>query len=331
MIVLYHLWFAISAQSIFSDSPTMSSQMMALPEVLGVVGMSIFFFVSGFSLFLNHKTINNRRDAFHFYKKRAVRIYPLYWLFLIGLLIVYRPSFSETLIYIVGLQAFFFPVFVSAPIYHFISVILIFYLLFPFIVYFEDFKKMLIMSLIPLLFLAMIKLQYGLSDEMFLGYYGLFVGGIIAGKWDVYNKLRRTKVKQYFLFTIPLVVALLSLWIITERYVKFFMLNEFLNNLFGISIVLIVFFWAICYVKVFNTKFFAFFTFVAFSTYGVFFLNMPFFVRLSNILNIRFDMTTSATALILAAFIPFLVIAGYLLQFIANEIVDVPKLSQKLS
>jgi hypothetical protein len=58
---------------------------------------------------------------------------------------------------------------------------------------------------------------------------------------------------------------------------------------------------------------------------------MPFFVRLSNILNIRFDMTTSATALILAAFIPFLVIAGYLLQFIANEIVDVPKLSQKLS
>jgi hypothetical protein len=35
---------------------------------------------------------------------------------------------------------------------------------------------MLFVSLIPLLFLATIKLLYGLSDDMFLGYYGLFVG-----------------------------------------------------------------------------------------------------------------------------------------------------------
>jgi hypothetical protein len=244
----------------------------------------------------------------------------LYWLFVGGILILYRPSIAETMIYIAGLQALFFPI-ISDPIYHFLSVLLIFYLLFPLIIFFDDYRKLLFVALIPLLFFIALKL-FGLSDNMFLRYYGFFVGGIIAGKSDVYTKLRQTKIKQYFVLTIPLLVVLLPLWLIGVSHVNSFMLEAFLYNFLGIPIVLIVFFWAICYVKVFGTKLYAFFTFVAFSTYAVFLINMPLYVRLGNTLIMRFDMTANAAALILVALIPFVVITGYLVQFITNEIVS---------
>jgi peptidoglycan/LPS O-acetylase OafA/YrhL len=298
-------------------------------ELIGSIGLALFFFVSSFSLCLHNKTVRNRQAALLFYKKRAVRIYPMYWLFVAGILIVYKLSFAETLIYIAGLQALFFPLFISVLIYHFVTVILVFYLLFPLIIFFDDYGKLLLVSLVPLLFFVAIKLLFGLSDPMFLGYYGLFVGGIIAGKSDVYNKLRQAKFKNYFVLTIPLFVALSILWLNAARYVNSFVLGAFLTNLFGISIALILFFWAICYVKVFNTKLYTFFTFVAFSTFGVFFINMPFFVRMGKTLNFTFGITGTATFLILALFIPFLVVAGYFLQFIINQLINVPKLRQK--
>jgi peptidoglycan/LPS O-acetylase OafA/YrhL len=322
LLVLYHVPGTTAADvrvAVMSNYPL---------ELVGFTGVCIFFFVSGLSLSLSNKTIRNRSDVLHFFKKRMVRIYPLYWVFVAIILISYGPSLADSVVYIVGWQALLYPIFITTDIYHFVSVLLIFYMLFPLLAFSNDLKKLLIVSLIPLLFFAAIQLLWGLSDTMFLRYYGLFVGGIVAGRVDAYNKMRRAISKQFFLFTIFAFGAVLSVLFLAERYYDTIGLGAVLSNVLGVLIVLITLYWAACYVMASRAKFYAFFTFVAFSTYGIYFINTPFFLRVSDTLQFRFGIGGTATTVILIALIPLIVIAGYLLQLITNEVTNLPR-SQK--
>lgn len=322
LIVLYHVPISTTA-----DVPVTVVNNYPL-ELLGFMGVCIFFFVSGLSLSISNK-IRNRGDVVSFFKKRMVRIYPLYWVFVAAILILYRPSLSSSAIYIVGWQALLYPIFIPTDIYHFVSVILIFYLLFPLLAVSNDLKKLLIVSLIPFLFFAAIQLLWGLSDPMFLRYYGLFVAGIVAGNADVHHKIRQINSKQFFVFTIPAFGALLSIWLIlAERYFDTIIFAAVLSNLLGLLIVLITLYWAAFYVKASRAKFYAFFTFIAFSTYGIYFINTPLFNAVSRMLHFRFDIGGTTTSVILIALIPVVVIAGYLLQFVMNELTNLPR-SQK--
>ncbi len=307
---------------VFNASAPISNTVVLLISLTKIVGLSIFFFISGFSLYLNNKTIRNSKDILSFYKKRVLRIYPLYWVFVVGLLIVNEPSFTQMLIYITGLEALFYPILISSAIFHFLSVLIIFYLLFPFIVRFDNYTKMLVVSVAPLLFFAFL-LQLNVSDTMLLGFFSVFVGGIIAAKADLHNKMRQMKFNEWMLLlTVPLLVASLSLLIWVNNHVNSATLAIFLNSLCEIPAVLVILYWAVVYVQVFNTKFRTFFTFVAFSTFGVYFLFEPFFRILGNTLYVRCNITGAAATTILVASIPLLVMAGYLLQLLTNVLVN---------
>ena len=322
LLVLYHVPGSTAA-----DVPTTVVSNYPL-ELVGFTGVCIFFFVSGLSLSISNKILD-RGDVVSFFKKRITRIYPLYWVFVAAILILYRPSLSSSAIYIVGWQALFYPIFIPTDIYHFVSVILIFYLLFPLLAFSNDLRKLLIVALIPFLFFAAIQLLWGLSDPMFLRYYGLFVAGIIAGNADIHNKIRQINSKQFFVFTMPAFGALLSIWLIlAQRYFDTIIFAAVLSSLLGVLIVLITLYWAAFYVKASRAKFYAFFTFIAFSTYAIYFINTPFFLRVSQTLQFRFNIGGTTTMVILIALIPFVVIAGYLLQFIVNELTSLPR-SQK--
>lgn len=323
-MVLYHV-----PQSTVTDVPVTVVTNYPL-ELVGFTGMCMFFFVSGLSLSLSNKMIRDRGDVLLFFKKRIVRIYPLYWVFAAGILILYRPSLVASAIYVVGWQALFYPIFISTDIYHFVSVILIFYLLFPLLAFSNDAKKLLIVSLIPWLFFAAIKLLWGLSDFMLLQYYGLFVAGIVAEKADVYNKMRQVKSKRFFVFTIPAFGAVLSIWLILAGSYLYntLILAAVLSYVLGVLIVLITLYWAAFYVMASRAKFYAFFTFVAFSTYGTYLICIPFFLRVSQTLQFRFDIVGTASIIILIALIPFVVVAGYLLQLITNKVTN-PLWNQK--
>ena len=320
LLVLYHIPGSASGDvpvTVVSNFPV---------ELVGFMGVCIFFFVSGLSLQLSNKTIRNRGDVLSFFKRRMVRIYPLYWVFVTGILIFYRPSLSSSAIYIVGWQALFYPIFITTDIYHFLSVLLIFYLLFPLLVFSNDLKKLLIVSLIPFLFFAAIQLWWGLSDIMFVKYYGLFVAGIVAGKADVLNMIRQMNLNRFLVFTIPAFGALLFIWLIlAERYFNTIIFAAVLSNLLGVLIVLITLYWAAFYVMTSRAKFYAFFTFVAFSTYGIYFINTPFFNLVTRTLHFRFDIGETTTTVILIVLIPFVVVTGYLLQFIVNELTNLPR------
>ena len=52
----------------------------------------LFFFISGFVLYLNHPSFHQLNELTDFFKKRVLRIFPLYWLvlafwFVIGVLL----------------------------------------------------------------------------------------------------------------------------------------------------------------------------------------------------------------------------------------------------
>ncbi len=235
--------------------------------------------------------------------------------------VVARPSFIQDLIYIAALQALFYPQLISNDIYHFLSVLVIYYLLFPLIAFFDDFRKLLAVSLIPFLFFAAL-LQFGFTDPMLLSYYALFVGGIIAAKSDTYAKLRRMRSNRSVVLTVLISIALLSLVAWGKLYLNSAVLKALLINFCGVPLVLIVFYWATIYVRIFKTSLSAFFTFVAFSTFGVFFIYPAIRVELINSLYFRFNIAGTTAVIIILAFTPLLVIVGYLLQFLTNKIVN---------
>lgn len=287
------------------------------------VGLSIFFFISGFSLFLNNKNINNVDDIINFYKKRVLRIFPLYLVFIVGLVLINKPSPSETLIYITGLQNLFYPVFISTfPVFDFVSAIIIFYLLFPFVVFFGDYSKMLIFSLIPLLCFAVL-LYFNISDYLLLGYFSVFVAGIIASKANLYDKICLVEFdKRMFILTVLLLSTLLFLLTWWRSFFDSLVLRTILTSVLGIPAAVIAFYWAHTYVKVFNMKFRALFTFLAFSTLGMYFIFEPFYRTLGNALYTRFSIAGPAAFIVLTAFIPLVVLIGYLLQLTTNHLVD---------
>lgn len=64
----------------------------------GKIGVDLFFVLSGFIIYyIHHKDKNENGLAKKFYIKRLIRIYPIYWVTILGLLPVYFlvPSFGE--------------------------------------------------------------------------------------------------------------------------------------------------------------------------------------------------------------------------------------------
>lgn len=309
-------------QSIVSYNSSFSQTSTLLAQLASFIGLSIFFFVSGYSLYLNNKTIGNLKAAINFYKKRFLRIYPLYWAFVTGYVIFYKPSFEQALIFFTGFEAFFYPILIRNTIFHFLSAIIVFYLLFPLIVHFNDYSKMLVISAIPLLAFAVL-LQFNVSDPILLDYYSVFVGGIIAAKANAINIMREKSPNlQRFALTMILFVAPLSLLMWGRNYFNSATLLAFLNGFYSIPVVLVMSYWAVVYVRNFNTKFSPVFTFAAISTLGAYFIYDPFFKILGNTLYLRFNVTGAAASGVLVASIPLIIVIGYVLQFAADVLVN---------
>jgi len=69
---------------------------------LGVYGVSIFYILSGMSLYVAYSRISwNRSELFTFWKRRLLRIAPLYWVACVGVLVLlkgYRNQSLETIL-----------------------------------------------------------------------------------------------------------------------------------------------------------------------------------------------------------------------------------------
>ena len=130
----------------------------------GRLGVGLFIFISGYLMFLTNRSFNSTHDILEFYKRRAVRIFPLYLIALLVFFVLYglfAPrlgfdpgmdfSLDNMIIHIFGLQILLSPAYATPLLtLYFIGLIVIFYLLYPFLIKFsKNVKEFLLISLVP--------------------------------------------------------------------------------------------------------------------------------------------------------------------------------------
>jgi peptidoglycan/LPS O-acetylase OafA/YrhL len=177
-------------------------------------GLSLFFFVSGFALCHSNMIISDRKDATGFLKKRALRIYPLYWVAIaafIALDIGYWPDRSSIIIQICGAQGVLSPRFVEpvVPLW-FVGVILLYYLLYLVFAALSYDAKYMFSAMLGFFFsFAMLRLAFNIIDFRFFLYYGIFIAGIIARRYNLLYG-RDAKKSSTVYATLLLLVVLLT-------------------------------------------------------------------------------------------------------------------------
>jgi len=188
--------FIVIAHTVyFVTTPLLSGAITYLFPYLVIFGLSLFFFVSGFVLYYSDDGIETAAGVLAFWKKRVIRIYPLYWLaffaffvletYHIGALTI-DISLSSLPIQLSGLQALLAPRFINPGTFTlwFVGVILIFYLIYPLIAYpSRDVKHFILVSCAVLLPFVVMRLAFNIIDFRFFTYYGIFVAGILTSKY----------------------------------------------------------------------------------------------------------------------------------------------------
>lgn len=178
--------------------------MIELP--ISVCGLSLFFFLSGYSLMIKKPEFNRFNDWKSYSIKRMTRIYPLYWLALSVTFIIQPGTYSEftvlqLLMNISGLQILF-----PDPIVWFVSAILLFYFLFPFFIFFA--KKIarpytvsiFLVTLVIFIVLVVARIALISIDDRVFIYYWFFVVGIVLGKGTSISSIKASARINVLLF-----------------------------------------------------------------------------------------------------------------------------------
>jgi peptidoglycan/LPS O-acetylase OafA/YrhL len=164
-------------------------------------------------LYYSHDGIETTAEMLAFWKKRIIRIYPLYWLALVSFFVLGTEidlSSSGMLIQLSGLQSLLAPRFIyPSSIIWFVGVILIFYLIYPLIVHpSRDGAHLILASCAVLLPFVVVRLAFDIIDFRFFMYYGIFVAGILASKYEVMYQFRPQP--RFFWVGFVLLIALCS-------------------------------------------------------------------------------------------------------------------------
>ncbi|WP_158024011.1 acyltransferase family protein [Methanosarcina horonobensis] len=158
-----------------------------------IIGLTIFFFISGYLLQYNDR-IKSKKEISIFLKKKVIRIYPLYCVSILCSLILFgylsldseivKPfnlniSYINILIHLTGLQGFF-PQF-HMPGLWFIGIIFLYYISYSIIVYFSKNNQELVMYSILFLFIFFVlKIKYNIISMDFFRYYLVFLIGALS-------------------------------------------------------------------------------------------------------------------------------------------------------
>ncbi|MDD3248500.1 MAG: acyltransferase [Methanosarcina sp.] len=196
------------------------------------MGLSLFIFMSGYLLYYNNHSINSLQNVFDFYKKRLLRIYPLYWVALATFVLVFfvfAPrlnsgfvfpnsenvfSFYNVLVHVLGLQILLAPAYVSPMLtLYFIGLIVIFYAIYPLILmYSKTTKSILLSSFIVYLLFFLISKTFNIIDYRFFMFFLIFVFGILTCKESQFGKAVKTPLKtplaRVLLAVLPVIFVL---------------------------------------------------------------------------------------------------------------------------
>lgn len=172
------------------------------------IGLGLFIFISGYVIYYNNSNISSIKDVLFFYKKRVLRIFPLYWVALAAFTLVFSVysnilssqfvisdvnslfSFHNLIIHLLGMQIILAPTY-STPIFtlYFIGVIITFYLIYPFLMlYSKTTSRFLLISLFVFVSFAVISNIFEIIDGTFFSFYPIFIAGILLSRSSTLDK-----------------------------------------------------------------------------------------------------------------------------------------------
>ena len=155
-----------------------------LDDVTTYSFLGLFMFISGYLLSLN-APINNKSDLWNFIRRRFLRIYPLYVLALFLFMLCSLMSFKSVLLHTALLN-----VLLDKPVITlwFVSIICVFYIIYPIIVYKYSVPKTVIISISLCSVFILLKEQFGLLDENLILFFPLFILGIVSSKHKLIDR-----------------------------------------------------------------------------------------------------------------------------------------------
>jgi peptidoglycan/LPS O-acetylase OafA/YrhL len=194
--------------SIIRDSPLILLGPI-YSEYFSLIGLGIFVFISGYSLYYNNNQFSDLSNFIDFYLKRFVSIYPLYWIAIAAFLVTLNPvnNIGVKIIHVFGLQVLLAPKFVTPMLtLWFIGLISILYIVYPIIIcYSHSTKDILLIGSAIFIVLYLLHVLLNIMDNRLFDFGPFFVGGIIACRQRIY-------LQKYKLGVI--VVALISVFIL---------------------------------------------------------------------------------------------------------------------
>lgn len=164
------------------------------------MGLGLFIFMSGYLLYYNNHSIRSLEDVFDFYKKRLLRIFPLYWAALAVFVMVFFVFASRldsgfvfpdsenvfspynVLVHFLGLQILLAPAY-AAPMLtlYFVGLIVIFYAIYPFIImYSKSTEQILISSFVVYFCSFLISKTFNIIDHRFFMFFLVFMFGVLT-------------------------------------------------------------------------------------------------------------------------------------------------------
>ena len=167
---------------------------------LAELGLSVFFFISGYALTANYGAIRNAQDVRRFLVKRVLKIYPLYLPALFSFVVLFHywglwhrwditPVIPTTIAHVLGSQVLLSPVVTPINTLWFVGCIVLYYLVYLALArYGCSNKRLIVTSIVVFLLFTAIKVMTGLVEYRFFYYYPVFVGSVVAGRARVLDR-----------------------------------------------------------------------------------------------------------------------------------------------
>jgi peptidoglycan/LPS O-acetylase OafA/YrhL len=296
------------------------------------MGLGIFSFASGYLIAYNNPEFLSPIDIKKFYKKRLIRLFPLYWLAIVCVIVAYFVfasisyfqnifSFfytgifdqSTLIIYVLDLQIFTNP---TRSVFWYVSFILVCYACYPLIKKLaKSDEQILLVSLLIMGGFGLLRIFFNLVDDRFFIYFFLFIGGIIVHNRKVLET-SFSKNKEVLLVILTGILILINYVYFDKTFIKIVSLN------------LAILFFCILLVLLLRRKVFTGFTtrfeytitFIAFGSYAVYLFH-GLILELGHLLSVTLGLTPLVNEIFILIFIvPIIFITGYYLQLSDNRI-----------
>lgn len=303
-------------------------------QYAALIGLSLFFFISGFLLSQNNPVISSMRDIKTFYIKKFIRIFPLYWIALASLVIIfgllkispghvspYNFSPFNLLLHFCGLQGIF--PYNSIQSMWFVGAIILFYLLYPIMVYLsKNNLEIFLVSSIILIMLGLIHYFFGLIEINVLTYYPIFIAGIFINKiiYCQKQKFDKNLLKQILIFNLILIIGIFL--ILAIKHV-FHLDLKFLPQLLMICALISLCIFSLIFTRLFikiRGKIMILISSIAFATYAIYLFQHQFLAVFSMIIDLIIQNMIIQDIIILTFGFAGAILCGIIIQKIEQHI-----------